>query len=72
MTEAALLITAPLPASALSAADLQFLHADLPVDGPRFLEDEQWDADALALLEWDAELPLSPQDLLPLEWTRTP
>ena len=28
--------------------------------------------DALALLEWDAELPLSPQDLLPLEWTRTP
>ncbi|AWT37766.1 MULTISPECIES: hypothetical protein [Deinococcus] len=72
MTEAALLITAPLPASALSAADLALLHADLPVDGPRFLEDEQWDADALALLEWDAELPLSPQDLLPLEWTRTP
>ncbi|GGK99003.1 hypothetical protein [Deinococcus radiotolerans] len=72
MTEAALLITAPMPASALSAADLALLHADLPVNGPRFLEDEACDADALALLEWDAELPLSPQDLLPLEWTRTP
>lgn len=72
MTEPAYRITTPLPASALNAADLALLHADLPPGGAALLEDGELDAEALALLEWDDELPLSPMDLLPLEWTRAP
>ncbi|WP_412030258.1 hypothetical protein [Deinococcus yunweiensis] len=65
MTEAARILPEIIPAAALSAADLALLHADLPQVGPRLVEVEELDAEALTLDEWGPDAPMFPRRLLP-------
>jgi hypothetical protein len=64
MTEATLTRPALTPASALSAADLALLHADLPLGGPVLVETADLDAEALSFGEWGADGPMFPSRLV--------
>ncbi|MBZ9750146.1 hypothetical protein K7W42_04635 [Deinococcus sp. HMF7604] len=55
--------------TALTPADLALLHTDLPAEEEALLSTDELDPDELTLLEWDAEAPLVPLQLVPLEWT---